>query len=97
MLLRVFLEIDKINDQDEKEICFNLVKEMWDSNYSNSLLNIKNTVLIIRDINKNSKIIDDLNDISFSIINSKLEIENILGLKYNQALSEIILLKTHSN
>lgn len=90
---RILLEIDNINDEDEKEKCLKLVKEMWDSNYSTSLLNIKNTVLTIMDINKNSKIIDDLNNISFSIINSKLEIANILGLKYNQVLSEIILLK----
>jgi hypothetical protein len=86
---RILLEIDNINDQEEKEKCINLVGEMWSLNYSNSLSNIKNTVLKIMDINNNSKIINYLNNISFSIIYNKLEINNILGLKNNQVLPKI--------
>jgi len=88
---RILLEIDNINDEDEKEKCINLVSEMWDSNYSTSFSNIQKTVLKITDFINSSKIFDDLNNISFSIINSKLEIANILGLKYNLALSKFNL------
>jgi len=80
---RILLEIDNIIDLEEKEKCFNLIEEMWRSNYSNSLSNIKNTVLKIMNINNSYEIINDLNNISFSIINSNLEIANILGLESN--------------
>ena len=80
---RILLKIDNIIDLEEKEKCFNLIEEMWRSNYSNSLSNIKNTVLKIMNINNSYEIINDLNNISFSIINSNLEIANILGLESN--------------
>jgi len=77
---KIWFEIDNLINQNEKELCINIIENNWYYNYSNSLINMKDVVLNLLELNNTFSIIDNIIEISFSVCGSRFDLANILGI-----------------
>jgi len=77
---KIWFEIDNLINHNEKELCINIIENNWYYNYSNSLINMKDVVLNLLELNNTFSIIDNIIEISFSVCGSRFDLANILGI-----------------
>ena len=79
MTEEIWLEINEISNQENRQAVIEIVNSIWHNNYSASLKNMKNSINDIKRISKN--ILNKICDIGIDICKSRIDAANILGEK----------------
>ena len=87
----IWFELNNINDSIEKKELSNIINRIFKLNYSNSLINMKNSILDINNYNSSNKIIDKVINLGLNVCESRIDISNILGKQSDIALEYYIL------
>jgi hypothetical protein len=93
----IWFDIDDLIDQNEKELCINIIENNWGLNYSNSLINMKYTVLNLLELNNTFPIINNIIEIAFSVCKSRFDLANILGIISEEGVQEYFFAEEYIN
>jgi hypothetical protein len=84
---QIWMEIKKITDQDKKWLVTNSIDKIWDKNYSNSLKNMKNSVLDLKELSNTGSILNKISKIALDICKSRIDAADAIG-KQTQTVEE---------
>jgi hypothetical protein len=91
LLETTWLELNNINNSFEKKLLSEIINRTFEANYSNSLINMKNSILEINNFSSSFQIIDNIITIALNICESRIDIANIIGKQSDEALEYYIL------
>jgi hypothetical protein len=94
---KIWLEINDVINKSEKENIIDILKNIWDFNYSNSLIMMKNNFINLLDLNNSTSIINKIVDIAFCICGSRFELANTIGINSEEALQEYSIAEEYIN
>ncbi len=84
---QIWMDIKKITDQDKKLLVANSINKIWDKNYSNSLKNMKNSVIDLKELSNTDSIINKIFEIALDICKSRIDAAIAMG-KPTQTVEE---------
>jgi hypothetical protein len=93
----IWFEINNVNNSNEKELLSDIINTTWELNYSNSLVNMKNSILELVYFDSTSKIIQYINDFALNLCKSRIEIAKFLGKQSEDAIINYILGEQYIN
>ena len=94
---KIWFDIDNLINQNEKELCINIIENNWGLNYSNSLINMKYTVLNLLELNNTFPIINNIIEIAFSVCKSRFDLADILGIISEEGAQEYFFAEEYIN
>ena len=84
---QIWMEIKKITDQEKKWLVTNNIDKIWDKNYSNSLKNMKNSVIDLKELSNTDSIKNKIFEIALDICKSRIDAAVAIG-KQTQTVEE---------
>ena len=94
---KIWFDIDNLINQNEKELCINIIENNWGLSYSNSLINMKYTVLNLLELNNTFPIINNIIEIAFSVCKSRFDLADILGIISEEGAQEYFFAEEYIN
>jgi len=94
---KIWFDIDNLINQNEKELCINIIENNWGLSYSNSLINMKYTVLNLLELNNTFPIINNIIEIAFSVCESRFDLAGILGIISEEGAQEYFFAEEYIN
>ena len=94
---KIWFDIDNLINQNEKELCINIIENNWGLSYSNSLINMKYTVLNLSELNNTFPIINNIIEIAFSVCESRFDLAGILGIISEEGAQEYFFAEEYIN
>ena len=94
---KIWFDIDNLINQNEKELCINIIENNWGLSYSNSLINMKYTVLNLLELNNTFPIINNIVEIAFSVCKSRFDLADILGIISEEGAQEYFFAEEYIN
>ena len=94
---KIWFDIDNLINQNEKELCINIIENNWGLSYSNSLINMKYTVLNLSELNNTFPIINNIIEIAFSVCGSRFDLAGILGIISEEGAQEYFFAEEYIN
>jgi hypothetical protein len=86
MTEEIWLEINKISNQQDKQAVIEIINGIWYNNYSTSLKKMKNSIDNIKMISNN--ILNKICDIGLNICKSRIDAANALSMKCSSLIEE---------
>jgi len=85
---QIWMETSSISNKKNKQVIIDSLGNIWKTNYSNSLIFMKNTVNNLKNISNTDYILDKICEIALDICKSKIFTVNIIGKNYQNVQLE---------